>query len=390
MYVILKAFFRTPPKQILRRLLFRLNDRVLSFSPSGTPRGRVLLSYITRPFTFLADSQLEGHANYWEAKDMAAAFLERGYIVDVIDFHNTQFIPKHLYDIFIDVAGNIGRISPQLPTTCKKIFFATGADPTFQNKAEKKRIAQFKTRRGVSVKPRRYMPERNGIAHADIIGGLCGTFPASTYVHYGKPMHMVHVSSPQVYPFVENKAFDKARKNFLWFGGAGAVHKGLDIVLDAFRDMPEFSLTVCGKFEGEEDFVKAYKTELYETANIHTIGYVNPASKIFERIQNECVAVISVSCSEGCATSIVVAMHAGLIPIVNQETGINVENFGIMLPSSTLIDLKNAIRALSEETSAVLEEKSRCSWTYARTYHTREQFGKEFRRFIDTLENNYA
>ena len=36
------------------------------------------------------------------------------------------------------------------------------------------------------------------------------------------------------------------------------VHKGLDLVLEAFVAMPEYHLTVCGKVSSEKDFEDAY------------------------------------------------------------------------------------------------------------------------------------
>jgi predicted GNAT superfamily acetyltransferase len=89
---LLTMLRKTPP--IFKRILFRLNGRVVTLKPRGVSRGNVLLSYITTPFTLLAEDQFNGHTNYWETRDMARAFLERGYSVDVIDKNDTAFIPK--------------------------------------------------------------------------------------------------------------------------------------------------------------------------------------------------------------------------------------------------------------------------------------------------------
>ena len=382
---LLRMLQKYPFSGLIRRAFFVLRGRVVSLRTKN-PRGTALLSYTTLPFTLLNDNMLAGHSNYFEVRDMAQAFIEQGYNVDVIDHTNSTFIPKTQYSYFLDIGNNIERFAPLLPASCIKIFFATGADPHFQNTAERLRIEQVQLRRGVTLTPRRQVPEHHGIEKADVVSGLCGAFPASTYTHYQKPIHMLHVSSSHEYPLAVDKNYDDAKKHFLWFGGAGAIHKGLDIVLEAFRDMPELTLTVCGKFAGEEDFVDAYKKELYETPNIRTVGYINPASETFERIRRNCIGVVSVSCSEGCASSIVLAMHAGLIPIVNKETGIDVDSFGILLQNSTPSDLRAAVRAIAHEQRGTLKAWSYAAGTYARTNHTRAQFGKEFRAFIKTLE----
>lgn len=385
MHWIIQTVLHTHPKQIVSRILFYLNGKVLTFSPSGTPRGRVLLSYITRPFTSIAHNQLDGHTNYWEVKDMVATFLERGYIVDVIDFHNIHFVPKYSYDIFIDVAGNMGRISPLLPAACKKIFFATGSFSAFQNNAELERLTSLKVRRGVALAPRRQIVDMGGVAYADIISGVCGAFPTSTYEQFGKPIHMIPVSSSHTFAFPSNKNYTAVKTHFLWFGGAGAVHKGLDLVLEAFASMPEYSLTICGKFAGEEDFVNVYQRELYETSNIHPIGYIDPGSTEFIRICTNTIGVVSLSCSEGTASSIILAMHAGLLPIVNKETGVEVGEFGILLPDSDIETLKLAIRDIASSDPETLKMRSNAAWRYVQEHHTREQFGRTFRTFIDSI-----
>jgi glycosyltransferase involved in cell wall biosynthesis len=370
---------------IARRVLFVLRGRVVKLQPRGTLRGYVLLSYTTTPFTLLDTHTLQGHSNYWEVRDMADAFLERGYAVDVIDFHNADFIPHRPYVFFIDIAKNMERLTPLLPQSCKKIFFATGAHSSFQNKAEMERITSLEKRRGVALLPRRQAPDMEGVVHANILSGVCGPFPTSTYERFKKPVHMVPVSSSHTFPLNKDKDYGAAKKHFLWFGGAGAVHKGLDRVLEAFATMPEYRLTVCGKFAGEEDFVSLYHRELYTLPNITSVGYINPGSTEFTQICSEAIGVISLSCSEGTASSIVLAMHAGLIPIVNKETGVRVENVGVLVPDSEIETLKTAIRSLASLAPEMLRQQSLAAWEFARTHHTREQFGKEFRSFIGSI-----
>ena len=43
----------------------------------------------------------------------------------------------------------------------------------------------------------------------------------------------------------------------------------------------------------------------------------------------------------------IVGLHSGLIPIVSRETGIDVDNFGIELPRSTIDEIRRAARSVS-------------------------------------------
>lgn len=379
--------FSYSPSQIVRLGLFRLNGRVVHLAPRGTPKGYVLISYTTVPFTLLSDDQFSGHTNYWESCEMTRAFLERGYAVDVIDKNNTTFTPKKLYTYFIDIEANLERLSPLLNPDCVKIFHATGAYWEFQNNAEAERINDVAERRGIHVAPRR-ISKQYSINSADMILSLCGTFPESTYAFLNKPIYHIPLSTTHIYP-APQKDWDAVKKNFIWFGGAGAVHKGLDLVLEAFAAMPEYSLTVCGKFN-EQDFLDAYKKELFETTNIKSVGRIDPGSELFEKIRNESIGIVFPSCSEGCASSVVICMHAGLIPVVSRESGIETGNFGITLEENSIESIKEAVRKIASEPAPELENRSLEAWKAANANHTRERFAKAFRGFIDSLQESHA
>ena len=50
-----------------------------------------------------------------------------------------------------------------------------------------------------------------------------------------------------------------SRKHFLFLGGTrGAVHKGLDLLIDAFQQEPDLHLYICGKHHLEQDFQKLH------------------------------------------------------------------------------------------------------------------------------------
>ncbi len=364
-------------KEIIKRIVFRLNGRVLRLKPRGSVKGNVLFSYITLPFFRSANDPLTGHTNYWEARDMSRAWLEAGYAVDVIDLNNKHFLPKRQYDFFIDNRFNLERLAPLMPSTVK-IFHATNASAEELNSAEAKRITDVKARRGASLQPRRTL-EPYTIEAANMMTTVCGPYANATYPL--KKTYLIPLSSTHTFdkPF---KDFDQVKNTYIWFGGAGAVHKGLDLVLEAFAQMPAFKLIVCGKFAGEDDFVAAYRKELYETPNIRSIGYIDPGGEVFDRIRKEAVGIVYPSSSEGCASSVEVAMHAGLIPIISYETGVG---FGTILKENTVAEIMQEVKALAELPAEALRDRSLAAWEYARTHHTREHFAKSYRAFVQDI-----
>ena len=83
----------------------------------------------------------------------------------------------------------------------------------------------------------------------------------------------------------------------------------------------------------EKEFLREYERELYRTPNIHAVGWVNIGSQQFLDITQSCVAVVHASCAEGTVGSVITCMHAGLIPIVSYESGVDVHDFGTLLKS---------------------------------------------------------
>ena len=178
------------------------------------------------------------------------------------------------------------------------------------------------------------------------------------------------------------KNWEQCRKHFLWFSSSGLVHKGLDLALEAFKALPECHLTICAPIEGEKDFLSAYYEELYETPNITTIGWVDIDSEQFREIANSCVAIVHLSCSEGGAPSIKTCMHAGLIPMVSYESGVDVHDFGFCLSDCSIENIKDAISIISTLSNDELEEKTSKVWEFARRNYTRDNFAKEYRKVI--------
>jgi len=319
---------------------------------------------------------------------MARTFLARGYAVDVIDFENSRFVPKKKYSYVIDVGENLERFSKLLNKECMKIFHITTTHWSFNNTAEKKRLKDLERRRGVLLDTERLLPESRSAEEADILLLLLGNdFTEGTYTHLQKPIFRIPISTTFTYPSPESKDFDSTRKSFVWIGGAGLVHKGVDLLLEAFAEMPSYELHVCGKLN-DEAFKKVYEKEL-ALPHIHLHGVLNLGGKDFPTIANRSIAVISPSCAEGQSGAVIVGMHAGLIPIVSKESGIDTDGFGITMSSTTIDNIKTQVRILADMDPNILRDRAIQSWKYAQSRHTRKLFLEKFSSFVDELESRY-
>jgi hypothetical protein len=378
------SFFSIAPVY-LRKIEYRLR-RVISIKPVSRKRGRALLSYVAHPFTITKEElDRSPHTNPRECLTIAEILLERGFIVDVIDWTDTKFKPKKKYDIIIDIHQNLERLAPCLPKTCIKIFYSTGAHWRYHNAAELKRLEELRQRRGCALKPRRNISPANNIEYADYITSLGNSFAKDTYAYAKKSITQIPLLSTVAFPSPEFKNFKGVRKNFVWIGGGGAVHKGLDLVLEYFSQMPDYRLTVCGPIASETDFVDCYRKELYETPNIAVTGRIDVHSEGFKKIVGNAVGLVYPSCSEGQSGSVITGLHAGLIPIVTRESGVDVEPFGITLGSASIDEIAEAVKNISHFSETEMRSHAIASWQYAQTHHSQEIFKNAYASFIDKI-----
>jgi hypothetical protein len=247
---------------------------VVSLKTEGTQHGTVLLSYMIEPFLQLNEAFSTAHTRYWESLQMARTFLELGYNVDTISWRNDKFQPARKYDAVVDVRHNMQRWSPALPPETVRIFHIDIAHVLFHNAAEANRLLALQQRRGVTLRPRRFEWPNLGIEHADYGTVLGNSFTLGTYEYAQRPLFRLPIPSAFEHPWLEEKIWEEWRRHFLFFSSGGLVHKGLDLALEVFAGMPDCHLTICGPLEQEPDFRTAYRRELFDQTNMHTLGWM--------------------------------------------------------------------------------------------------------------------
>ena len=364
------------------------DDRVASIKPDISNKGCILLAYILDPFISDNSDRISNtHTHYWESYQIAKTFLELGFTVDAIDYRNSHFVPKKKYDYFISARTNFQILAKRLSSDCIKIVHLDTSHWLFNNTAAYQRALELQKRRGVTLyqKSIRIVEPNFAIEQSDFAGMLGNQFTLSTYAYANKPIFPISISNTATYPLPNDKDFERSRFNYIWFGSGGFVHKGLDIVLEAFLEIPECNLFICGPINDDLDFNEAYYKELYETDNIHTIGWVDVESNEFKDIIKKCIGIVYPSCAEGQSGSVVQCLHAGLIPIISYESGVDVDDFGIILKKNTVEEIKHSIRRITKTPIEKLKQKSRMAWEYARKHHTRDHFATVYRDFIKKI-----
>ncbi len=149
------------------------------------------------------------------------------------------------------------------------------------------------------------------------------------------------------------------------------MQKGLDLVLEAFVQMPAYHLTVCGPVERDKDFEQVYYHELYHSSNIHTYGWIDVGSPEFVELANSCVGLVYPSCSEGSSGVVKTCLHAGLIPLVSYESGVDVsDDVGVILHNCSIEEIKDSVQRIFSLSTQKLKQMPRNACEYARANHT--------------------
>ena len=80
-------------------------------------------------------------------------------------------------------------------------------------------------------------------------------------------------------------------------------------------------------------------------------------------------------------------LQAGLIPVVSYESGIDVNDFGVILKDCSIDEIINSIKAVSKLPAEKLKRMSRKAWEFARANHTLENYAEEYLKVIEKIQN---
>ncbi|MEO1087846.1 MAG: glycosyltransferase, partial [Acidobacteriota bacterium] len=380
----------------VRRKLKKVDRFVGHFEPAPgvEVKGDVLVAYIADAFMLKTGSEKvdesrvpHSHTHWWESLQIVETFLDLGYRVDATSWLNTEFRPTKPYKAALDVRILLQDWAPQLPQDCVKILHAETAHCSWHNPAQQRRLEALEQRRGRGVGAVKLIEDNRSLEVADAVTliGEDAPWVHDSYAWADVPIFPIPISTPLLFDPIRRDYRD-ARRRFLWFGSAGLVHKGLDLVLEAFAATPELELTICGPINREREFEREYWRELYETPNIHVHGWIDIAGPEYRQLMSRHASVIFPSCSESQNGGIITTMHAGAIPILSRETGVPLTpERGVLLEDCEIETLQKVMRDVAARSPEELQSLSDAARTYAREHHTRDRFARVYRESIEQI-----
>jgi hypothetical protein len=344
---------------------------------------KLLISYVTYGY-FTNFEDYSGRTLLYEISKIIKVFSELGYCIDLInhnDLNSLEIIKNRKYDVIFGF-GEVFYLMAKLHTEAITILYMTEQHPEFSYQEEKKRIDYFHfrhkklipiTRSGQFYKLKHFEKKYSEVITLSEIEPL--------KKQYNRPFNIYPTGLINEKFIFKDKNHINTRKNFLWFGSTGAIHKGLDLLIDVFSKKEDIYLHICGFNETDRKILKIPKRQ-----NIIDYGSVDVRSQVFLDIMEKCSYSILPSCSEGFSTSITTCMLHGLIPVVVKNTGFNrLGDKAIFLEEYKIEYIQLILTKLADENPEALSLFSRQVFDFARREFLNSTFESKFKIIINNI-----
>lgn len=380
----------------LKRMVRNYVDRMAKNPLKGSHERRALLSYIARPLR--RRRAYTAHTNYNEVLAICEVLDELGYIVDVIHFQHIHPGTFRHYDLIIGFGAALEQALASKRANQAVVFYGTGMAPERQNTASIGRLLEAFSKTNIwmidSCRLVQFCwPLQTSIPDGMILLGNDVT--RESYENFVSDR--IRLQNVSCHPAIrEVKSISLSDESgggandsgFVWFGSAGALHKGLDLLIDVFSSRTDAILHICGPVAQEKSFWDYYEKIVSKNDNIYYHGFVDIKSNKFIEIVSSSKFVIHPSCAEGQPSSVVNLMATGLIPIVSQYSGINVPNVSICIESLNETSVEKAVDVAQNLSDEEFHVRRRTCMEWVRANHSIEAFKDLFKRNVsETLED---
>jgi hypothetical protein len=352
----------------------------------GSSDRRALISYLVDPLLLPAKRRNRTiFSNHGIAQQIPQVLNEIGYVVDIVQWDDINWTPTKYYDLFIGHGGiNFDRISNNLSGNTVRIYFSTGINWQEFNIREAKRIYELAMRRGYLLNPDRVIntSEEDAYRSADGIICLGNSGAVQTYKKYPLVFGINNAAYALSWSGLKDKDYHEGRKHFLFFSGSGNIHKGLDLLLEAFTET-EYHLHICQDIDPK--FAKVYHRELTESPNIHFHGFIEMRSPQFLELVSQCNWIVSATCAEGQPGSIIECMAYGMIPILPESANIDLDEFGISMIDCSVESIRSIVFTAANMDAEECKQKSILVSDVVRKNYSVEKFNENLKSAIQQI-----
>jgi hypothetical protein len=350
---------------------------------------KAIICYLTRSYFINWEYTKKDRTQPFEIMKIVNILSGLGYGIDVIDCNDIkalEVIKSKKYDLIFGFGETFYQLTNLQPAAIS-VLYMTENHPEFSYREERKRLDYFYERHG-----RKLNLTRSGkyykIYHLQKNYSYVITMGETKLLEnqYCNPYFIFPTGLTNPNFVFKNKNHLHSRKHFLWLGSEGAVHKGLDLLLDVFNQQDNIVLHICGLQKHDRKQLIIQKRE-----NIIEYGHIDINSDLFLEINNMCSFIILPSCSEACSTSITTGMLHGLIPIVMSDTGFNkLDENAIFFEDFKIDYLRMKLNEISNVNPDKLTLLSKHVFDFAHQNFSISKFENNFKAIILDILKVYA
>lgn len=340
-----------------------------SHLPGDGPSRRALVAL--RPDIWLSAVRQHPHIflynHYGFVFSLVKALNESGFIVDLVDPLSSHIITED-YQLFVGHGPDCGQFLDQLPPAIPVYEYVSGLYwKSFQAESDQ-RYARFFSHHNAQLPT----THRRSIAsmavglelleqRADVMFTIHCPRMAAGYGELSPKFIFTGLGAyldPRFILYPEDRDFVAGRKNFIYVGGTGGnIQKGLDLVIDAFQQLPELNLYIYCKVEEE---ILTFCREELAAPNIHYIYHWRhrPFKDRLRRLLKLTCFTFHAPINTGLGTAFAATMGAGMIPVGYVDLPDAGES-AVLSDSWQVEDLVACIRRASEMSPEWCREASR-------------------------------
>ncbi|WP_307758058.1 hypothetical protein [uncultured Mediterranea sp.] len=345
------------------------------------------IAFIYRETLFSNPIKLENirHVNVLHQFQMIKVLIEHNYCIDIYSCssYTPNLIKSDYYDTILGFGANYIELCKHNKQAIKILFITENAPWIVKNKFEERlkyyRARHHKNPYSIS-RTQFYNKEMFDISDIGIVmNGSHNLKEISKSFNKSYQINVNALFNPNIQS-VPFKDYKKIRKNFVWFGSNGLIHKGLDILIDAFSLLPDYTLNVYGAPEKElREFKIPSNVIIHSSVNVYSKEFINDVV-----CQN--TFTLSLSCSEGMMSGIATCMAHGLIPITTVETGFDDFKDNIIFKSHKLEDVIDTIKGTTKLDEQQLQQLSSRTFEYSQKAYSINNFTNKFNDIISEIE----
>lgn len=342
---------------------------------------RILVSYMDYGRTAYSMRHAITHTNLQEMFQMIKVLIDMDFCIDVCDCNNPDAaleMPSDYYDYILGF-GDMFRLAKKRNPGAHTILYMTENPFAVSKAGEQQRNDYFYERTG-----RRIFFTRTGKFYHEGDEQL-----ADAIICLGEKKYFSNKIVKRIYPtairnnsYMNNDFIKRKSTNFIVLGVKGFIHKGNDLLIEAFEKHPDWSLYMCGK-EIEQE-CKKYRLKLPK--NVIDCGFVNIESPEFLELAQICTYVLLPSCSEGMSTGLLTGMRHGLIPVTTKGTGMDgLSGYCHYFEGYHLDQIEGKLSELADMDINDIEKLSNIVYEYANNEFIVENYAKNFRSALEDI-----